>query len=477
MLKLRIHRRDLASEWRRTSAGWTAGESFITPFRHPALGELDDELTWTVDRGELTITAGIWGTAPLYLLERDDVLYGDWDVAELYPLLDDDPLDEERVAHFLVAFSRDYSRRTLFTNVMQLTERATARWSTGALTIDYPEPVPFARPRRLKPDADVAGAMQEIITASMRRWIDGATWTSGAELSSGLDSGMVAAIAASLLDTPLRTYGLIMPGIEGEGQRARRDEMIATFGYADTCFPAEENLPLSPRRRVVPWEEIYYEAADRLIRRAASDGVAVMFTGHGGDELCARHYSELPEDAQRKLLVPDAPPPFIRPRIHDAYRDTLLTLDRAPAAPMPSSALEAFAAGSALYLRRGVWPVSPLSTPELVAFCQSLPLEWRQNRECQRQLMLRLGCSHNVAYPRSTESFAALFDRAMRTESRPMLRTLFAESRLADLGYVDRDALLRAYDEYTGEHETQLYAVAVLEMALGSQTLGSDLDN
>jgi hypothetical protein len=82
--------------------------------------------------------------------------------------------------------------------------------------------------------------------------------------------------------------------------------------------------------------------------------------------------------------------------------------------------------------------------------------------------MLRLGCSRNVAYPRSTESFAALFDRAMKSESRPMLRTLFAESRLADLGYVDRDALLRTYEHYDAAHETQLYAVAAIEMALRS---------
>lgn len=494
MLKLRIDRRDLASNWRRTSAGWTAGESTINPFRHPALEHVTqtllsvsdsqtrvsvthclESLTLTIANGELSITAGPWGTAPLYLLERDGVLHASWDAADLYPFLDADPLDEERLAHFLVAFSRDYSRRTLFNGVMQLTERATARWSSDGLRIDYPDAIPLPRPRRLKPGADVAGAMHEIIEASMRRWIDGATWTFGSELSSGLDSGTVTAIAASLLDTPLRTYGLIMPGIEGERQRARRDEMIAAFGCIDTSFAADENLPLTPRRRVVPWEEIYYEAMERLIRRAAADGVAVLFNGLGGDELCAQHYDELPEDQQRALVAVDVAPAFLRPRVHEAYRDTLLTLDRAPAAPIPSSAFEAFAAGSALYLRNGIWPIAPLATPELVAFCRSLPFECRENRECHRQLMLRLGCSRNVAYPRSTESFSPLIDRAMTSEARPMLRTLFAESRLADLGYVDRDELLRTYDDYSSGHEevcsdTQLYAVAVMEMTLRSIT-------
>jgi asparagine synthase (glutamine-hydrolysing) len=488
MLKLRIHRRDLASTWRRTSAGWTAGESTIIPFRHPALeevaegclkltireiGEGLEQTTLVIDRGELSITAGSWGTAPLYLVERDDVLYGDWDVAEIYPFLGGNPLDEERVAHFLIAFSRDYSRRTLFSGVLQLTERATARWPAGGLRIEYPNAIPLPRPRRLRPDADVAGAMQEIITESMRRWIDGATWTFGAELSSGLDSGTVAAVAASLLDTPLRTYGLIMPGVEGEGQRARRDEMIAKFGYIDTAFAADENLPLTPRRRVVPWEEIYYEAIERLIRRAASDGVAVLFNGLGGDELCAQYYDELAEDQQQELIAPEVAPSFLSPRVHDAYRDTILTLDRAPSAPIPSSAFEGFAAGAALYLRNGIWPVAPMSTPELVELCRMLPIEWRENRECHRQLMLRLGCSRNVAYPRATESFSPLFDRAMKSDSRPMLRTLFAESRLADLGYLDRVGLLRAYDDYADGRpvecsDTQLYAVATIEMALRS---------
>lgn len=534
MVKSRIRRCDLTLPWRASSTGWTAGDSFVHPFRNPGLEDfavsagnklflvvrerlrsgssdrpqsvpgipncststflaaqeevcnwplefLSIELLQESEKEHLTIRAGKWGTACLYLLAKDGTLFADWDPAELYQHLGSSQLDWELAAHFLVGFRKPYSRRTLFPEIQRLTQGAVARWcSTGELKIDYPVPADIPRPGVLKANADVLFTFEEILTASIQRWIGPEPAHAGAELSGGLDSGVVAARAASVCSDGLRTYGLIVPGLDGVGQARRRQELNARFRFTDTSIPAI-NYPLlaldgSRLRdgRVVPWEEIYFEPSDQLMSIAASQGCKLIFTGTGGDELCYPHWQELSEEekavAEKNFQPEETRFPYFNEVTYSMLRDTFASLDRAPHSAIPGSALEAMCAVSFLFLKHGLWFLSPLCTPELVTFCRRLPKEWRANRKVQRKLLAHWGCSELVADPASTEDFEELFSLGIKS-ARPLLESLFTNSRLAELGLVNKSELTSCYSQFCQDRpglysDLHFYTTAILELTI-----------
>ena len=57
--------------------------------------------------------------------------------------------------------------------------------------------------------------------------------------------------------------------------------------------------------RVVPWEEVYFEPFDALLARARLSGCSISINGTGGDELCARQWSEMNDEerSRRRQLV------------------------------------------------------------------------------------------------------------------------------------------------------------------------------
>jgi asparagine synthase (glutamine-hydrolysing) len=176
------------------------------------------------------------------------------------------------------------------------------------------------------------------------------------------------------------------------------------------------------------------------------------------------------EQAEKRRAIfgePDVPAHLSR-LAREAIGDTATTLDRAPVAPLFTSALEASAAVSTRFLRPGVWPVSPLCTPELVAFCGRLPREWGEGRGVQREALGRMECSAATTHPASTEDFGQVFDPGIKGDARALFTKLFEDSRLSELGLIDADRLRTDYARFceTGGDGTAFYAAAVLELGL-----------
>jgi asparagine synthase (glutamine-hydrolysing) len=435
------------------------------------------------DHNAVTIRSGPWGTAPLFLVESRGELWAHWDPSTLFCRLEDRSLDRPRVAHFLATFDIPYSRRTLLRDMYMLTERSTATWSSSGdgspgLRIDYPEPATRTRPRTLKPGAEVESTFLDIIASSTRRWL-GPGVAAASTLSGGLDSALVSAGAARLTGEGWNTCGLILPNTHRFDQIERRGELIGLFGFADQTIELAHALPLqsvtcggTARPCAIPWEEVYYEAMAGLLRRVSQAGANVIFTGVGGDELCTMNRGEIgaeshPTDGETDESMPS----FLTARARDAAA-AYPSLDHAPRGLAAASTVEAVAFSSAMYLRQGMWPVHPLGTPELVRFCGALPAEWRANRTVARRALARLGCSARVTHG-TLDNFAPALAHSLRTGARPMVESLFRNSRLADDGYLDPGLLLRDFSEWAerkdaADASVPFYAVAVTELMLQS---------
>ncbi|MBI4280496.1 MAG: hypothetical protein HY660_18740 [Armatimonadetes bacterium] len=551
MIRLCLHRSDLSLAWQPDQHGWRAGCSHVAPFLHPAIeayavaseaqtlfvvrerlhgngtrrpapgaargfgirhvraGELRKWLAeaeaWPLDSilvlvsrggragtGTAELRAGSRGTAPVYLVESGDTLWGDWDPVALYAHMRDRSLRFDLASHFLISFGTPYSRQTLFPRMQRLTERAHASWGVRAgpagaarpLIIAYPPALEPPRPGSAVPSADVVGAFGALVAWSMRRWIDAGQPAIYSHLSGGLDSGTVAGVGASLVPGAVHTFGLIMPGSSGAAQQRRRHALVRRFRFVDWSWPAVTHLPLTPRsrrvveHRVVPWEECYVEAFEVLLQRVRARGGQVLFTGSGGDELTYLQWAELDQEQRRRLVkeifVDRARlPSFVTRRAREAYYDTFRTLDRAPAGAVPSSVFDASAAVAPLYLSHGIWPVHPLGMAEVYRFCQTLPAEWRKDRALARRLLKHLGCPASMYQPRSHEDFGPVMESSLCGPARPLFERLFKTSRLADLELIDGKRLVRCYEDYCAhgpdarrDTGVQFYGAAVLELAL-----------
>lgn len=539
MLKLLLSTETCEYSWQTETLRWRCGQSFIEPFDHVALenyafadgaqmvfivreringysasvkpplpqiqsigseyarqvlAEMREwplhfmmvRLTGEPGNVKATITNGAWATAPVFLVATGTGLRGDWDPARLYPHLPTKILDESRLAHFLVAFETPYSAKTLFSDLYMLTDRATAQWQSKlaadtALTIDYPASIPAPFKQILKPDADVLAMFEKIMQQAINRWLTAEAHVM-CELSSGLDSGVVAAVCAQNGHKPVYTSGIIVPGEEGVLQQARRAEMIERFGYFDDTVPAENFPPLATgsirvrQQLIVPWEECYYEAMDQSLLAGIEPGKTVVFTGVGGDELFCRHWDEL-SAAERQVLVngmgdkePHVPA-FVTDKTVASYLKSRKSIDKAPFSLIPTSAKEAAAYGGARYLRRGGWPVDPFCTPEVIGFCRSLPESWRNKKQLERAFLTSKGCSENVAFPASTESFEYFMESSLRGASRNTIGEAMQNATLNQTGNIDSALFLRLYNSFCQGDDMKdgalfFYSAAIMEMTL-----------
>lgn len=540
MLVLHLTDRSAQGTWHRAKSGITVGDGSLTPFPHPALemrcAATADELLVVVrercptaqpraseppgndqdgliapETAELlealdaeaeawplqavrvrisrngghtgvTLRAGRWGTAPLFLTASPRELWAHWDPSALLPRLSDHALDRERVALYLATFSTPYSRRTMLRDLHLLTERATARWNGASagcsLSIDYPAAIRRMRPRLLKPDADVEAAFLDIIAASTARWL-GSGIRGWSELSGGLDSALVSHAAARSAANGWTTCGLLLPGGHRQDQIARRRELVSRFGCADHAVELANALPFARGGKraargavVLPWEETYYEAAEAMLQHVAALGGNLVMTGFGGDELCAMRRDEVGPETSAANDAEEALPDFLTAEARRAVIESAGRLDPAPAGDVSASAVEAAAFSSAMYLRQGVWPVHPLCTPELVRFCAALPREWRADRAIARRALARVGCSPSITHG-MVDNFVPALALSLRTAARPFMEALFHDCHVADAGYVEGHALRRAFAAWADRSDdadgaVPFYAVATIELSLRS---------
>jgi asparagine synthase (glutamine-hydrolysing) len=437
--------------------------------------------------GRFRVSAGRWGTAPLYLACGSGALHGTWSLPDLSSRATLEALDPVAVTRALALRGR-YTARTLFRDAHQLTERASAEYDprAPALLLRYPDPAPHARPRALREGVDVVEVFERLLEQAVtRRWYD--PGESAVELSGGVDSGNVAMTLAALHPGGALAYALMIGGPAGGQQSRRRAAMLEHCGFPDIRVPAWERPPLHPSGRrargepVDPLAEPYHEAVELMLATARARGVRTVFTGDGGDELLSLRGTEWA--AEGKVPGRHAPgrdlPPWLGPMARAAAE--AIDENLAPRTVVNEATLLGFACRSPQFLAAGLrgpgplakrwpgcWPVSPLCDPELIRFAEQLPVEWRRDKRLARVRLARLGFSQEVVHPPLRETFGHLMEQGMRAYGVPLLKKMVGGSRLIDLGYVDGARLRAAYERLAegGPVEPALFAALSLELGL-----------
>lgn len=146
------------------------------------------------------------------------------------------------------------------------------------------------------------------------------------------------------------------------------------------------------------------------------------------------------------------------------------SLDLPPRAASSESSIECAALSAARYLRHGIWPVHSLCTPELVHFCARLPPHWRQRRRIERDALTHAGLSARVTHPSDVDNFVPAMVAALRGPAHKVVRGLLQAPLLHEMGIVDRDRLVSAFDRWCDagrpDDAVHFLAAAVTELCL-----------
>ncbi|XVV06306.1 asparagine synthase-related protein [Actinosynnema sp. CA-248983] len=422
--------------------------------------------------GEYRLTAGQWGSAPIYVVEGLDRLRGSWNFGDLREYMHFDQVHELTLTRILAGQLR-YTKHTIFEPVKQVTERMTVAYTRrDGMSMTYPEPALHARPRTIREGVDIIRAYEDEMSRAVNLWAVEPSRTA-VELSGGMDSANVAMTLAALHPNVIRSYALILGGAIGTQQVRRRQEMITFAGLKDFSMPALDRPPLHPDgarakgKPLNPVDEPYHEAVEAILHKAAAEGITTVFTGDGGDELVSLRGQEWEETGKipGRFNPNRTPPKWLGPHANDLLAD--LDTDLPPPSLINAATHIGFASRTPQFMRAGLWPLSPLCSPRLIRFAEQLPLEWRLNKRITRERLRRLGLSEDVQQPQLRENFVHVMERGLADYGVSLIDKYLDESPLVEFGYVDADALRRSRDAVTnGMIDTQLFGYLRVELGL-----------
>ncbi|WP_369943869.1 asparagine synthase-related protein [Xanthomonas medicagonis] len=405
----------------------------------------------------LKLRAGLLGSAPVYCRVADDGLEISYDLADFFSR--PTTIDLEMASRRL-ALNADYSARQLCSGVVMLTERATLYAEPGRARYVYPSPTEAVSPSE---EAVIDYGMERFEQLLQRAVsIRPVSKPIAVELSGGMDSATVAC-ALTRLHGNILSLGILLDEGYSQAQAERRRMLVETLGLRDTTVHIDAlppTLDLRPRadRADYPLAEFYLEAFETLWDDAQAQGSEQLFTGLGGDQLFPTYRNEEPptrgpgddvaSEAKRRAEA------LLTPRALNASR-SISGFD-APPGPLSASVLASSMCQAPHLLRRGLWPVNPLSDPHLVAFCRRLPFDSRKDRETMwRYLRANAG----EVFPRSycKETFAHVLPELIAQHAKTIAMQL-SECALADLGLVKPDAVLQLLDELVATRARPLTA-------------------
>lgn len=396
------------------------------------------------DGCRLRIRAGALGVAPVYCMATRDSVSLTWDFADFLsrPLMID-----PAVASRLLSLRAGYSAQHICSGVNVLTERSVLFLEPGSARYQYPSPVAPPVPAATDGEDDTVGRFGEILRQGLcsRPLIAGQVVL---ELSGGMDS---AAVACAFADVHGRfsSKGVLVGRELGRAQAERRNLIVDRLGLRDATIEMEEFLPsldLQPRRArpEYMYPEFYREAFEQLWDQSRGERLIWLMTGVGGDELFPRYQGEGGGDAAVVVNARDIGESLLTR--HAAEAAQAMHVFDAPQGIAPASTLIASICQAPLALRRGLWPVTPLSAPDMVTYCYSLPTARRRHRDTMRRFLgARL---REDVFPENykKETFSHVLPHLIAQQA-TALREQLDECALSDLGLVDRKKALTLLDD------------------------------
>jgi asparagine synthase (glutamine-hydrolysing) len=243
---------------------------------------------WDERQRRLLVARDRFGEKPLFYFERDGEL---WFASELTALLSGAPVDLEldraaMDAYFVFGYVPGPA--TLVKGVRQLQPGTLLEWSKGegVQLRRYWAPPPYERCQTVGLEELTSELHELLLTSVSSRMI--ADVPLGVSLSGGLDSTLVAAIAARSSSKPVRTFTVTYDlGDVGEGEAARRAAAALGSEHREIVLRRGELAATAVETLARIDQPLADQAllASHAVARLAREDVTVMVGGEGADEL------------------------------------------------------------------------------------------------------------------------------------------------------------------------------------------------
>ena len=233
------------------------------------------------------------GERTMYLAEQGSQLYFATEIAPLLALLPRRPApDPVGVAHFLT-WTPPGENRLLYEGLRRLEHGCAVQLEHGRWSERRYWTPTYAPPLELNED-ELAEMTRERLTEAIRRSIGDANRV-GILLSGGIDSSSVAALASSEVAAAggtLHTYSATFPTLETADEAAEIEAIVDFHGLEGTRMDVLGGSAFGGTLEYLDaWElpDISYNGfvARLLCKRAAADGMDIVLTGEGGDQVFA----------------------------------------------------------------------------------------------------------------------------------------------------------------------------------------------
>jgi asparagine synthase (glutamine-hydrolysing) len=235
----------------------------------------------------LFLTHDALGLVPLFYSQKSEGFAFASHLEDLVLLTGVDGLDEEYIADYL-ATGMILSPRTPYVGVRRLAPGQSLRWINGRLAVRETWDIARIQPVILPNDEEYEECfrvlLREGVTAALRT--DGKVWS---ELSGGLDSSSVVSVAANSGASELEVFSIIYTSSKSADESEWMKAVIRQYALPWHTIDADESRHFSELPDRFCAEPINILPAAGLFRRyqalAESNGVQVVLSGHGGDQI------------------------------------------------------------------------------------------------------------------------------------------------------------------------------------------------
>ena len=217
-------------------------------------------------------------------------------------------------------------------------------------------------------------------------------------------------------------------------------------------------------------EHMYSECMIPVADRLQEQGITVLCTGEGADELFLNVTPTLPgfmpTEQERIFRSTRVLAPFVTQKFRDEYVEN--ASKAAMTLPYRHHNMMFAQRCNNLYIRRDIWPVSPFFDADLYRFCQGMPAAFRANKNILRAFHQASGFEKAIYDTTENEYFDSFLDQSFRSGVYDqVMRLLVSRSVTVSKGYVDVEKLWRTYKELPSKNAAfEIYLFLTLEINL-----------
>lgn len=397
----------------------------------------------------LRIIATNEGSIPIYFSNLKSTIHLDWDFKKICSTMQDLTLDFEYLVKS--TFEHTYTHRTAFQGISMLTAGSACIFSDDTCDYKYLEIDPPTAKDFTNISTNEAVSIFNLLLKEKIHSQLSENHLVAIELSGGLDSSTIAAMYAQCFPhKKVNTYGIIVSDQTlSKCQQDRRRRIISHINGNDHNINIIDHLPSltsSARDKYYLNSEAYGHAFETIWQRAALDGLNILLSGAGGDELFPqyldedfskdrlRSFNDQTWDLYTNLLISR-----LSPKAQDVLDSQLLTC--APKKIVDTGMLLAMARRSPLLLQLNLVPIYPFRDSKIIKFCNSLPKNLRLNKNLLTNILNKTIKTKKFSnYPKETFMHA---DEVSLLQQKRYIIDNCNNFRIFDIGLISKMTFMR----------------------------------